>query len=258
MIKSLFSRERLGVDPSPSSVANVHDAGFVHISTAVIANWDALLRLVMANLSVAIGDPDDWKSEQYRLDRSRTIRSDVVQCVSALGHMHAALTAHSTQANPDCLVLLPSSDCFRERLAREMRGIDPSLAVIYINLDEFSRFVDSHGRDVGEQVLKTVAARLLVAIRCRDVLSRIADNEFACLVQGLTHTEALTSFAHKLLAAVLAPVAVGSLSLSVRPSIGIARYPGGGVCADDLLANAKSAMRTAQRQRFAFSFAEEC
>lgn len=59
-------------------------------------------------------------------------------------------------------------------------------------------------------------------------------------------------------AAVSAPVKIGDLRLSVRPSIGIAMCPADGVTTDTLLKNADAAMYFAKRRRTGYAFFDQC
>ena len=82
----------------------------------------------------------------------------------------------------------------------------------------------------------------------------VGGDEFACLVTGLSSRDRLQRLAHNLLESVAAPIAVGSLRLSITPSIGIAIYPTDGRETDALLKSADTAMYRAKRQRIGYTF----
>jgi predicted signal transduction protein with EAL and GGDEF domain len=102
-----------------------------------------------------------------------------------------------------------------------------------------------------------VAARMLLAMRAEDMLSRLRNDELACLVAGLPSQSQLSDLADSLLRAVSAPLKIGILHLCVHSNIGIARCPADGVSADALLANAEFAMYLAKQHKTGFAFVHE-
>ena len=160
----------------------------------------------------------------------------------------------------DALTLLPNGEYFRARLEQALGHTEPprqALAVLYLNLDDFTPFINSYGHDVGDQLLKMVAARMLLAVRAEDMMSRLRNDEFACLVAGLPSRSQLSGLAGSLLGALSAPLKIGILYLCVHPNIGIARYPANGVSAEVLLANAEFAMHLAKQHKTGFAFVDE-
>jgi diguanylate cyclase len=157
----------------------------------------------------------------------------------------------------DDLTSLPNRRFFRERLGLALRdegiGIAP-LAVIYLDLDGFKALNDLYGHDTGDALLGTVARRLSHALRAEDLVSRLAGDEYACLIGGVSSPERLQQLAATLFHAVSAPFKIGTLKLTVRPSIGIAVCPGDGSTTDGLMRAAHSAMYMAKRQKSSYAF----
>ena len=93
-------------------------------------------------------------------------------------------------------------------------------------------------------------------MRAGDVVSRLGGDEFGCLPAGPVSREQLLHLAAKLFDAVSAPMQIGTLSLSIRPSIGMALHPGDGSTAADLMKSADLAMYGAKRRgtRYAFAY----
>ena len=154
------------------------------------------------------------------------------------------------RADHDALTLLPNQAHLHARL-QEMLGTDPAqrapLALLMLNLDGFQTINERHGPEAGDGLLRIVARRLRLAVRADDLVCRLGDDEFACLLINVLDAEQLCRVACKLFDTVSAPVSVGSLSLSVRPSIGIAMGPTDGNTATLLLHNADAAMHRAKR-----------
>jgi diguanylate cyclase (GGDEF)-like protein len=157
----------------------------------------------------------------------------------------------------DDLTALPNRRFFRERLGLALRdegiGILP-LAVLYLDLDGFKALNDLYGHDTGDALLSNVARRLSHALRAEDLVSRLAGDEYGCLISGVSSRERLQELAGTIFHAVSAPFKIGALELTVRPSIGIAMYPGDGSTIDELMKAADGAMYMAKRQRTSYAF----
>jgi diguanylate cyclase len=152
----------------------------------------------------------------------------------------------------DDLTALPNRRYFRERLGVALRQdgeVSPVLAVIYLDLDGFKALNDAHGHDTGDQLLSLVAARLAHAVRAEDLVSRLGGDEYACLITGVSSRERLQQITSTLFEAVATPFKIGTLSLAVRPSIGIAVYPTDGTTTDALMKAADTAMYAAKRKQ---------
>ena len=153
-------------------------------------------------------------------------------------------------ADHDTLTLLPNRMHLHTRL-QEMLCAEGAqrapMALLVLNLDGFETINESHGRETGDGLLRIVARRLRLAVRADDLVCRLGDDGFACLLIDVLDAEQLCRVACKLFDTVSAPVSVGSLSLSLRPSIGIAMGPTDGNTAALLLHNADAAMHRAKR-----------
>lgn len=155
-------------------------------------------------------------------------------------------------AQHDALTGLPNRRHFRDRLQQALATpsrAGTTLAVLYIDLDEFKPINDLHGHATGDELLRIVASRLARAVRAEDMVSRLGGDEFACLIADMPDPAGLEMLARKLIEIVAAPVALGPLELRVCPSIGIAVSPDDAVAADALLRRADAAMYRAKRTR---------
>ena len=130
------------------------------------------------------------------------------------------------QAMHDSLTGLPNRSLFMDRLSQAVRGLRPGgghLAVLFIDLDNFKLINDSLGHDIGDHVLKTVARRLISAMRSGDTAARFGGDEFIFLCERLPNDEAVGEVAHHLLQALAEPIALeGTTATVVTGSIGIA------------------------------------
>ena len=261
-----------------------------------IGDWDELLSAVKARLKHLAGEPHAARLERPLCDAVGEARTGVLECVTALDQLQTTLThelrrrlqlelevfdvqtalaqaraeLRGTQAGErrarhlamhDSLTSLPNRCFFRQRTDGALAHSEPqrrALAVLYLDLDGFKQVNDTHGHDAGDQLLRIVAARLARAIRAEDMVSRLGGDEFACVLSDLPSREQLCHLAGEMFDAVSAPVKMGELSLSVRPSIGIAICPADGVTTDTLLKNADAAMYFAKRRRTGYAFFDQC
>ncbi len=145
--------------------------------------------------------------------------------------------------------------CLDAALARRPQA-RVALAAFYLDLDGFKSINDLHGHDIGDQVLKIVATRLVHAVRAEDKVARLGGDEFACLLLNRPSDEQLQTLASKLLETVSAPMRIGKLEIRVRASIGIAMHPENGESSQALLRNADAAMYRAKRRKSGFAFLE--
>ena len=149
----------------------------------------------------------------------------------------------------DGLTGLPNRLSFVERVDREIgraKRAGGKLGVLFMDLDGFKAINDLHGPNVGDALLQIVAARLKRAVRVHDMVSRLGDDAFACLLHGSISPQHLARLAGKLGDAVAAPVQIGALTLAVRASVGLARCPDDARSAEALLQRADAARRQAK------------
>lgn len=166
---------------------------------------------------------------------------------------HAALADHPAP-------WLPNGHLLRERLDAALAQAAPrrpAFALLYLDLDGFRSINDTHGQDAGDELLQIVAARLARAVRADDLVSRMGDDAFACVLADVPSRVQLVHLACKLFDAVSAPLKIGDLKLTVHPSIGIASGPTDGATAEALLRNADAAMVRAKRQKIGYAFFDE-
>jgi diguanylate cyclase (GGDEF)-like protein len=138
------------------------------------------------------------------------------------------------QAYHDALTGLVNQARFRKLVEgtldrrRAGRGVDDSqgnrasVAVLYIDLDEFKPVNDSLGHGAGDRVLEIVTDRLLDATRGSDVVARVGGDEFAVLLEHVRDTDEATAVARRILDRIHEPITVNGATVIVGASIGIA------------------------------------
>ena len=175
--------------------------------------------------------------------RRETVEAELVRERSLLAH----------RANHDSLTGLPNRALLFARMeeAYGLDGADPQrrTAVLFIDLDRFKPINDSHGHEVGDRVLATVADRLRRAVRPTDTVARLGGDEFAVLCHPLASGDSASLIAERIRTAIEQPIAVGEgLVVRVGASVGIAEHPAAGD-PRRLLADADAAMYAAKVER---------
>lgn len=158
-------------------------------------------------------------------------------------------------ATRDPLTGLPNRMLVNDRLeqgianaARHRAG----LAFMFIDLDRFKTINDSLGHDVGDELLKRVAARLSACVRASDTVARLGGDEFAVILENLPGNqnhdvhEGAQQVAAKMVAALASPIMINSHHLTTSCSIGIGIYPTDGLDPKTLMKHADVAMYDAK------------
>ncbi|EIL97432.1 MAG: diguanylate cyclase [Rhodanobacter thiooxydans] len=154
-------------------------------------------------------------------------------------------------AQHDQLTNLPNRGLFHDRLGTALaraRREQQQLAVLYLDLDQFKLVNDNHGHDVGDLLLREVAARISRCVRESDTIGRIGGDEFVVLLNDTGQADHAVAVAAKICAALRQPFELAGGRLQVSASIGIALYPDHGEDARQLLRRADEAMYDAKRQ----------
>ena len=152
------------------------------------------------------------------------------------------------QAFHDSLTGLANRALYEDRLqhalARSLRERH-SLAVLFLDLDDFKTINDSLGHRAGDALLKGIAARIDPLLRPSDTAARLGGDEFAVLLDGVNGETQARAIARRILDALQAPFTVDDRILNVTASIGFALNDGA-TDADELLRNADIAMYAAK------------
>ncbi|MEX0405199.1 GGDEF domain-containing protein [Aquibium sp. LZ166] len=112
-------------------------------------------------------------------------------------------------------------DALREYL-QEFKRINKPVGLVILDLDHFKTVNDTHGHDVGDEVLKVVANCLRDFTRHHDVAARLGGEEFAVVAPNMDK-ESLTKLAERIrLAIAQLSVSTGNVTLRVTTSVGLA------------------------------------
>jgi diguanylate cyclase (GGDEF)-like protein len=164
----------------------------------------------------------------------------------------------------DQLTGLPNRLLFADRmnqaLARSKRQNHMS-ALVYLDVDAFKRVNDALGRWAGDQLLKTVAKRIVAVLRAVDTvtvmgteidhatISRLSNDEFGILINDLSSVEPVTWIVKRIMDKITDRLVIDEHEILLTCSAGVSIYPHDGKDAETLLRNAGAA-RNAAKHRF--------
>jgi diguanylate cyclase len=142
------------------------------------------------------------------------------------------VATHEWYGFHDHLTGLPNQRLFEERLAAAISQAQfnkTRTALFMIDLDGFKLINDTHGHDVGDELLRHIAENLRGAIRPPDTLARLGGDEFIILATDLPAGQTVDAIAEagaaRISRALRRPVNINSNQFNVTGSIGVAIYP---------------------------------
>jgi diguanylate cyclase (GGDEF)-like protein len=151
-------------------------------------------------------------------------------------------------ARHDALTDLPNRVLLSERLADALAELprERQLAMLYLDLDHFKGVNDSLGHQFGDELLRTVAARLRGCVREADTVARVGGDEFAIIHTGIEQPNDAAMLARRICEAIREPCEIHGRAVIVDTSIGIALAPDDGIDPTELMKNADMALYRAK------------
>jgi diguanylate cyclase (GGDEF)-like protein len=152
------------------------------------------------------------------------------------------------QAFHDPLTNLANRSLFVNQVKDALARREGSIAVLFIDVDDFKTVNDTLGHAVGDELLMAIARRLHGCVLPSDTIARLGGDEFAILLQHIGDSaEAGKAVADRIVHALNDPLSVGGRMSPVKVSIGIATGRPGLEHADEVIRNADVAMYHAKR-----------
>ncbi len=161
-------------------------------------------------------------------------------------------------AHHDPLTRLPNRAFLLEWLHKRLdRGRETGLAVLCFDVDRFSRINETMGRGAGDLALQRFGERLLNEAlsferggqgRSELVLAHVGGDKFLLGAVGLSGDEDVALVAQGMQASMRHPFVLERRETFASVSAGLSLFPRDGATAEELMANAESAVRHAKNE----------
>ncbi len=191
---------------------------------------DSLVNVVLAAISVPLVLPPGARQPDvvYAVSHFATVILLVWAASALLERFAAQSFAYRSrlqrEASTDALTGLHNRREFETGMVREMeraRRMHVPLSLAILDIDFFKRINDKHGHDIGDAVLREVAATLQRHIRKSDLLARIGGEEFALVMLGTQPPGAWVVLERLRNAVAALRIPAGSQEIGCTISIGI-------------------------------------
>lgn len=153
------------------------------------------------------------------------------------------------QAFHDSLTGLPNRALFHDRLTQSLaraRRKATSVALLFLDLDEFKVINDSLGHKAGDRLLTQVGERLMMCVRAGDSVARLGGDEFTVLLEEIRDSSQVSRVAECIAEQLKVPFSLDGHEVFVTASIGIAMSDVHFSEPDNMLRNADMAMYEAK------------
>lgn len=216
-----------------------------------------LLALSFASLLLALRTARALQRQKDHLEDQVAARTHDMTLL--IDHLHSEIASREalqqqlkTLAYQDPLTGLANRVLFMDHLEQTLsisQLNQQTFALLYMDLDDFKPINDTHGHAVGDEYLRTLAARWKSLLPATATLARLGGDEFALITPCMNSPERALELAGLLLSQTQQAVTLPDRPpLTTSVSIGIAIYPQDGHTADLLLDHADDAMYCAKKE----------
>jgi diguanylate cyclase (GGDEF)-like protein len=149
----------------------------------------------------------------------------------------------------DPLTQLPNRLMIKETLntlLKEAAKNGSSLAILFLDLDQFKYVNDTMGHAAGDTLLQTVAIRIHQILPKHAVLARMGGDEFTVLIPKMDTSDIAARTAESIVDALKSSFPLNYNEVYITTSIGVSVFPEDGKDADTLMKNADTAMYRAK------------
>ncbi|WP_340313136.1 putative bifunctional diguanylate cyclase/phosphodiesterase [Rhizorhabdus argentea] len=198
------------------------------------------------------GDGISGRHFAVRLSLLSVSESPVPRCIVSLIDRTQQVEGERSlrsQMLRDSLTGLPNRAAFAEHVEHAMANFETEgrqFAVLLVDLTRFSRVNEGVGSLAGDELIITVARRLISALRAGDLLARLAGDEFAVLLNVADDASEAMRAARRMMACLATPIRLGDLEIKIDCAVGVAMMSPTIEAVEDLIRNAQFAMKRAK------------
>jgi diguanylate cyclase (GGDEF)-like protein len=215
--------------------------GFTDAMATLLQGEGMLLgTLIVANRMNGVGTFDN---DDLHLFDAFAAQTSVAVQNTRLGHRLRQQAFHDTMTDLANRALF--MDRLEHALTRRERH-DESLAVMFLDLDDFKEINDSLGHMAGDELLARVADRLKLVLRASDTAARFGGDEFAILVEETADPEDTIRVAERVVSVFKPRFVVAGREVTISASVGVAVTASRDISAEELVGQADVAMYRAK------------
>ena len=226
---------------------------------AVAAGLGAVFTFPLCHAEGRLGALDLYRDTPGELDLADMGAAQTLADVAAAYLLNAQARDSARAASDhfrhsalhDPLTGLPNRLLLQQRLehaALRAKRSHTDAAVLFADLDRFKQVNDTHGHQVGDELLLAVAHRLSTLVRPGDTLARFSGDEFVFLCEDLRSADDAELLAGRIDDAFTRPFVLGAMELAVTASVGMAFAGPGQDITAQLVVDADIAMYQAKRK----------
>ncbi|MEY2423257.1 MAG: hypothetical protein QOI95_3324 [Acidimicrobiaceae bacterium] len=238
----------LEAEPSPSRKHGPRETRLAYsIFTDLVANLQLLDAKANALALCDFDNPVLRAPLPGRLGRS--LESSVALLSGSIVERDQLQTHLAFQATHDSLTGIgnrPAAITAIEAAMHRAARTGATIAVLFVDLNDFKAVNDRHGHEAGDAVLRHVAEQLKIDLRSGDFLARLGGDEFVVVAEGIDGVADATDLARRVIETIGRPTKVGGLNVSIGAAVGVAMTLDGPEEPLQLLARADAAMYRAK------------
>jgi len=174
-----------------------------------------------------------------RLKKYDSVKDHYYDEIKAVGEKFEYLSHH------DSLTQLPNRILFHQSLSQAILHAkinNQSLALLFLDMDNFNIINSTLGNDIGDQLFKVIAERLRRYMAPCDMVARIQGDEFALFISDVKDALSIKLETQKILDLLSRPYNLYGHEVFITSSIGLTIFPDDHQEADGLIKNAELAM----------------
>jgi diguanylate cyclase (GGDEF)-like protein len=174
-----------------------------------------------------------------RLQKYNSVKEHYYDEIKAVGAKFEYLSHH------DELTQLPNRVLFHDSLTQVVLHAQinhKSLALLFLDIDNFNIINNTLGNDIGDQLFKAIAERLKRYTAPCDMVARIQGDEFAMIISEIQSLSHVKIEAEKILDLLSRPYNLYGHEVFITSSIGITIFPEDHQQVEGLIKNAELAM----------------
>ena len=123
-----------------------------------------------------------------------------------------------------------------------------NIGVVFIDIDRFKEINDNYGHDMGDEVLKNIASRMINSLKEKDLKARMGGDEFVVALSDLSSKDQIIKVTKRLINELKMPLTIDGEEISINVSAGVSFYPDDSNELEKLIKNADAAMYKAKRK----------